>query len=587
MELLFNTPIGYTKNPLVYGKEHSVSEPRYLPPPSLQDSNSMPPLDRLPAEIRARIANELSQLDCLNLMVTNRAMYELTVPRLYQHIIVDEDFTQFSKEYDYRFYKHDPDFGTVLTVACSYINSAYTFKKLLASYTRQAAAPPIHIFQVIKMPDSINTYDYELNDTLVSFFSRLDHLQELVWMNDNFRLRFLGVLPFMTSVTSLMLNIRYSNYLTELDPFSPPPEPTDLVDTSSINSGTALCLPGLVKFYIKPYQNSIKLVKIINNFLLSGGAHVADHLQFLELHRSDKELNSPVPPVQELIVADRMQLDELDTSTISALFARLRLTHLSNLHHLALSDCIVGEGDGDLLAASIDLSRVTFLKLLNVSEWRWRHQKGLLLEKIAPSLISLKALHLDYREVLVDTIADFLTTIPSSDMHSVDLTIRLNGTKPHPDSYDAHAHALGRWRGLRHVSLEIKEELAFCDFNIPVYHAAFYRALGRCKHLTSLRLNPGTSVGEKELVRLIAQLPKLRMLDVFGAKAGGAPHLGLGTNHPTIYDEWFKVQHVALIYARENLALQYIRVNRCVFECVGGVNPRDGIDRWFDQRVRV
>lgn len=89
-------------------------------------------------------------------------------------------------------------------------------------------------------------------------------------------------------------------------------------------------------------------------------------------------------------------------------------------------------------------------------------------------------------------------------------------------------------------------------------------------------------------MNLLRTLDHLIYLDDYGQTAGGAPNLGLGMVHPSVFDEWFKVQHVALLYHEAQTHLNYVRIKSYIFDFDDdAANPRSGIDRWFEEKVRV
>lgn len=577
-------------------------------------------LHTLPYEIRLQIANELSQYDCLNLLTTNKAMYESTLPRIYQNVVVDQKYDQFSKEYDFR---SPPESGSSSYCSCSYINSAYNFTKFIVRYNELSEKwkgdffPYIRRLQVVHLPDSINTYDHELNALLGVFFGNLVHLRELVWLNDNFKLEFLEMLPDSQSVTTLVLNIKFSNYLSEL---STPESEDEYEDDDaqfsldSHSSCTAKCLsfPNLRCFQIRPFQNSSRLIRIINNLLVSSNPRrISENLKTLKLSRLDTDMTVLLPPAEDLIITARnwnsSAFNDVDLGTVDAVFAKSKLQYLSTLTTLSFNNCLVQPSDGQSLIESCNLGNLRHLALKNVSEYQVH--RGMVpeaapgeymvpgfLSHIAPHLKAVRHLLVDYREAYVDTVPEFLNSLASHSLESLDVTIRYNHTKEQSctlgDLYEQYSEAMvsnGKHQTIRRVAVEIKTENAFCDLNIPVEGPSFYLQLARCKKLQTLRISPSDATGRTNaLVKLIMELPVLSKLDVFGARAGGAPHLGLGLVHPTLYDEWFKVQHVAMVYLAGNSGLRYIRINKCLFDCVGGeVNPRDAIDGWFEREVRV
>ncbi|CCE87088.1 Piso0_005625 [Millerozyma farinosa CBS 7064] len=662
----FNSPIGYFKNPLLYNSGPAVSDfeidestgDRHAPMREVREERTSAKtgpetrctggmsLERLPLEVKLRIANELSQFDCLNLMKTSKSMYFSTLPRLYQHIIVDQNYSQFSKEYDFRYFYKPDDQSESEICSCSYIKSPYNFKRFISQYLElhdnfvnrvkefskyngDFMFPSIKHFKCIEIPDSLNTYDYDLSSNLLSFFSRLESLHELVWLNDNFRVEYLTILPNYESITDLMINIKFSNYLNDFSwvNISQNNDRKSTTNTGKSSRDKMLNFINVTNFQIRPFLNSRRLSKIIDGLLVGDNAdRISDNLKTLRLARFDKDTNALVPGYKDLVsYTEESSLSDLDLGTIKSIFINSKLKRLNNLTNLSLNNCLLMSEEANILIDSINLQQLKVLELKNISEYRILNRvndqvesirspsgdthhtqdettmngEQSFIQRIAPYLYSLRHLRIDYRECLTDTVPGFLEKIPSEQLMSLDVTVRYNSSKLHifSDSIDnllrAYAAAIisgNKRQTLRKLCVEIKEENAFCDINMPLPLNLFYEEIRQCTNLRSLRLNPGDAQNPDKVVALIEHLSHLDMLDVFGSQAGGAPHFGLGMVHPTIFDEWFKVQHVALLFLRHNPAIKYIRINKCIFECFGAsnkVNPRDGIDRWFDSLVRV
>lgn len=564
----------------------------------------------LPFEIRVKIANELSQFDCLNLLRTSKALYESTVPRLYQHVVIDENYSQFNKEISFKRYEKSPHDSryTPKEHSCTFVKSPHNFRRLLLHYTeifnsrhRMSAAkdpktwlrndrfPHIQTLRCLELPDSLNTYDHELNDQIGAFFSTLGHLRELVWLSDNFRLEYLACLPDPRTLHTIVLNIKFSNYLSELL------QAEGTTETSPSTASKLVAFPNVVNFQIRPFQNSARLQRILNSFL---GDAVLGRLQVLKLARFDKDVNVLLPPCGELVAANTDTLSEHDLRTIQAL-SESKLGRLDRLQVLLINNCLVSRRDADLLVRTVNLQNLKVLELKNVSEYQTRLEANAdtedsFLARISPHLSCLEHLALDFREAYTDTVWLFLSHFPSSVLKSLDLVLRYNETKLEAFTvdqlYSAYAEALlcGNTKStVTKLSIEIKQENQFCDLEIPLPSRQFYREISQFRNLSALRINPDVNHDSHQLIQMLKSLPKLLHLDVFGTQAGGAPNLGLGMVHPTIYDDWFKVQHVAVMYCQNIPGLRYIRINKCVFENATGVVPRDGLDLWFSQLVRV
>lgn len=563
MAFLLDVPVGYSKNPI---------EPHHTPtksftPTLLPPSSSI--LDGLPHEIRSLVAVYLNQHDTLNLALTCKELAAACLPRLYHTIIVDANYTEFSKEYD---------------LSSTYIKLLYSFKKLIQRYNQQF---PIHVILVVSLPDSTNIYDISVNEQLLSFFLRLECLHSLSWLLDNFKLEYLKGLPSQELVQQLDLNIKFSNYLGELTSDCPYFHFNNLKD-----------------FHIRPFYNQSRLVKIIDSLLVCADADAVErNLHSLRLSRFDKDTNAVLPSPRELDTAlwetaareglFASQAREYELGTLQAVFKKSKLQHVSlSLSELCLNDFLVCEKDAQLLASATDLTRLRRLELKNVSEYRQAQLEETLpgfLGTLAPLLTGLTHLNLDYRETRRDSVPMVLGSCPN--LLELDLVIRMNEIKAqHVDLeelYSDYAMKLLEQTKLTKLLVELREENSFCDVAQPT-PTALIHGIQKLRQLLALRLNPSdSSHGVEEFLLLLRSLTSLEVLDVFGTRAGGAPHMALGAVHPNVYDEWFKVQHVAFLYGETQKLLRYVRINKCIFEYTGTAEPRDEIDRWFEGRVRV
>lgn len=546
----FNVPVGYAKNPL--GAAVRMRTPLVAPPPPHGFT-----LEKLPHEIRAKIALALGQLDCLALLRVSRQMHASTAPRLYHNVKVDHNFSHFSKEYD---------------GACSYIKTAYSLRKFLASGKRLRA---VRSFLCVELPP-LNVHDHEFQRLLTAFFSALHGLRALVWLDAGFEYRYLKVLPNCAAIVLLSLNLKHGSFVADLN-----------------RDRHRLVLPRLTAFLMDSCQLTLALRD------LSALYSAACSLQFLQLSRSDHHLNDAQLLYPCLALADgNLRYNPSERNTISAIFKAN--DHFDNLTTLLLNDFLLEPEEATLLMHSVDLGKLTTLELCSISEIQRSlptHLTTSFLLRIVGGLSGLQHLLIDYRESITDSVPAFLQSLPTDRLESLDLTIRFNRSKlitfaNEAALYDSYSQALSMrdFQAIKKLSIDIKDENSYCaDINLSLpLPTSFFPFIKSCRELQSLRLSPCDGEVRRDVVELVAYMANLRYLDVFGTKAGGAPHLGLEMVHPTVYDEWFKVQHVAMIYAQCNRCLKYIRVNKCIFENTGTeVSPRDGINRWFNQRVKM
>lgn len=570
-DYILNAPIGYTKNP-DFRRGYFVSDfnmptlnlPASLPIVSRLQLCGSDLLSQLPVEIRESVVSHLDQYSCISLALTSKSWSSVCLQRLYRNIVVDTSYSEFSKEF--------PKYVT-------YINLLYSFKKLIRNYDGRW---PILNFQVIHLPDSTNVYDMHVNNHLLQFFANAGHLKSLVWLSDNFKLDFLKNLPNKSSITTLAINIKFSNYLGELSLRNPP-----------------LDFTHLSHFHLRPFHNKHRLLKVLNNIIPENASELLSTLRGLKLARFDKDTSGVAPLARELHEMSLRQPQtnatrDLETDTLKVVFKVSRLKYMPArllLTELGLNDFILDREDANLLAHSVDLHCLKKLELKSVCDSSNVDEESLgFLDTITPYLSKLASLHLDMKETTGDSCGRILAR--TTDLVELDWVIRSNDFKWHhvdrEATFSAYADSLRSKKKLKKLLLEIRDENLFCE-TVVTTPLLLIDAIGSLQQLQSLRLNSGdTTLAVEEILSVLARLHALCFLDVFGAKAGGAPHLGLGSVHPNVYDEWFKVQHVALLYKQAQTNLLYARINQCVFEFVtGGVEPRDEIDGWFDKKVRV
>lgn len=634
---LFNSPIGYFKNPIVHEKNREKNRDRdtklsssnntinsltYKSP--LSKGNGLT-LDKLPFELRVKIANELSQYDCINLLRVCKSLYISTIVRLDQHIQVDKNFSQFSKEFDYHQYM-DTEFG-IQPFSCSFIKTSYNYKKFLISYTKlfkQVTTndhfldlnlenfPYVKALYFIDIPDALNIHDHNLTDTLDQFFTTLVNLKCFIWLDNGFKLDYLWNIPKSSLITSLSLNIRNNSQLSE---FRSNTTNRSILSSSPKDLYNYQSLSMLESLYIIPFQTSNQLTKLLTK-ILKFNQNLSQNLKILKLAKFDHEITLLIYPYYSLVSNSTNQIKPQDSNTLRAIFIDCNMfqnhTILQNLSILQLSGCILNANEADLLCKSVNLENLQTLELKQISEYQLidsfidtpqpEDLEPSFLDRICPLLKNLNHLHLDYREALVDTVPRFLERLPTRNLQSLDLVIRYNTSKLQSFNQDAnllyeeYSNSIisgNNSKTLKKLAIDIKEENVFCDLTIPIPSNHFYNEIAQCKQLTSLRINPSTKTEDGShqkghIISIVSQLNKLKYLEVFGTQAGGAPHMGLEMVHPTIFDEWFKVQHVAMLYSQTNSNIQYIKINKCLFESISGdMNPRDGIDRWFNHKVRV
>lgn len=520
-------------------------------------------LDALPADVIAHLTLFLSQLDALNLAKTSRTMLHSCLPRLYASVVVEAHYTQFSKEYA----AHE-----------TYVNSLYNFKKLLRSPRRHT----IRLLRVSRLPDLTTIYDATMRDLVGSFFAGLHGLYDLAWLAGNFHIEYLARLPNRAQLERLELHFNFANF--------------------EWANKQLLRFPSLRVLLIRPFLSLARLADLLSRLLCPSELENSP-LTSLSLARADTDAPALLLPAHELSnLQDATSNADIDVHTVEALLGRGPLARLGNLSVLCLNTLLVNALDANRLVASGALGSLTKLQLKNVAEYGTsgaedleRGVSGLgnghdgFLAIIAPRLIALRLLHLDFRETRGDTIASFLERIPK--LTALDLVVRMNAVKKrHVNElqlYARYASAIARHSELTRLAVEIRQEYSYCERSTPS-PVVIVDVAANLRLLRSLRLPFVDGHDTDLLLSALRSLKNLLFFDTSGINTGGAPNLGLGMVHPNVYDEWFRVQHFAVDFYKLRETLRYVRINECVFECEKGrVNPRDVIDRWFDEKVRV
>lgn len=548
----FNAPVGYSKNPL------------NVPVPNLnartgehtETNRNTASLEQLPVDILSQVLSFADQLDVLSLAYTSKSMSMVCLPRIYKTIIVDSTYTQFNKEHQ---------------SGCTYVNLLFYLKRLLKSYN---ATYQLQNLYIVSLPDLFNVYDVELSNLISQFFTKLEHLREFVWTLIGFRLEYLFHLA-TENLHKIEVNLHSSKHPREL--------PKPFLQRS---------FPNLKSLSLCPVPNLKFMVDLLSEFLGSD----AIRLTSLKLSRYDSDIAAFAPAAEELALgfslADMTHRADFETDTITTVFKTIQRPILSRLTCLSLCNILVCVDDGKFLAKNLDLTQIEVLRLSHVSEYETEETESeelRFLEVIGPYLTKVKKLHLDFRETKKDSIAPFLALVGS--LHCLDLIVRMNEMKEANVNSETMnlqcVAALQKHKNLKKISLEFRVEKPNCE-TVGVAPLPFINSLGTFLKLRSLRISSGSETHKKQLVETIKKLNGLKYLDDYGQNAGGAPNLGLGMVHPSVFDEWFKVQHVALLYYAAQPSVKYIRIKGYIFDFdTLPANPRSGIDRWFDNKVRV
>lgn len=420
------------------------------------------------------------------------------------------------------------------TLGVTYIKSSYNIKHLI-----QTDGSLIHKLIIKGLPDSL-TFD-SINDMMVKFCKNLQ-LTQLAW-KPHFKLSFLDM---------NLLNLQTLDVDITEDIFS---GNLDFTVFKNLHNLRRLC--------IGPYTKMTVIRDIMR--------YIPSQVEVLQLTKHYKDLIEPVS--KKLLIRHHEDLD-YDLQEINDL--RYIFPTTFELKKLSLSGILVSSRQIQSFRINFQLLTTFVLKATEFNFGGDSFLKELKFE-------NLKHLAIDYRQGYQDYVPLFLSNHRL--LTKLDLVIRINDTFP----FNEDNYQIINKLPLNALSVELIQEKNLNWMNQPIRLSKlkFFRDL----QLQSCRFN----ASNEETLEFIKYQPQLKLLEVFGLNAGGSPHFALSVLHPNVYDEWFKIQHVALIYFRI-CPLDYIKLNHWIFERKSQKNtiedsvivePRDGLEEWFDNRVRV
>lgn len=523
----FNSPIGYSKNPLPVtnvsflegdssaGSEEVSNYVHHAREPKMTKFTIL----SLPLEIIVQITNYLDQFGIIALMKVNTQLYHTVRPQLYHTIVIEPKWSAFMKEF---------------TLGVTYIKSSYNIKHLI-----QTDGKLIHRLIIKGLPDSL-TFD-SINDMMVKFCKNLQ-LMQLTW-KPHFKLGFLDM---------NLLNLQTLDVDITEDIFS-----------GNLDFTVFKNLHNLRKLSIGPYTKMTVIRDIMR--------YIPSHVEVLQLTKHYKDLIEPVS--KKLLIRHHEDLD-YDLQEINDL--RYIFPTTFSLKKLSLSGLLVSSKQ--ILSFKINFDLLTTF-ILKATEFNFGGDSFIKELKFN----NLTNLAIDYRQGYQDFVPAFLANHRT--ITKLDLVIRINDTFPFKEENYKIINDLP----LNTLSLEINQEKNLNWISQPI-------RLSRLNFLRGLQLQCCRfNASNEETLEFIKHQPQLKLLEVFGLNAGGSPHFALSVLHPNVYDEWFKIQHVALIYFKI-CPIDYIKLNHWIFERKSQKNsiedsvivePRDGLEEWFDNRVRV
>lgn len=566
----------------------------------------------LPIEIKVKITNNLSQYDLVNLASVSKSFYDAAMFSLYENIVVDTSYSILNDS-----------LRTDKNQRCTYIKTKYNLKKFMKSLSQdeiQTAFPLgilVKSLKIYSLPDGVS------NMEIVNFVHRsinsLTRLSCLYWESGSRKLPLdtLQYLPNKKELTSLAINLDLSK-CTEADIHFPQLERLSVVP---FNNSDTLC-KFMQQISIETIADRIKVLQLKrqlpsmkqitrNNLNLGQSLIVTKYMVENNLARpdsveTDKSINQSMIDFQFWSFLDPIlasATNTTSTATANAPFRQLKVLDIDSVNLLA--------SDAGKVVRAFNLETLSTLSLNNVSEIQWlpeidfqltdftsaaveHFHEGLLLT-IAPHLKQLKSLRLCYQEANRDSIPHFLNLLAKNGvfLEQIDIKITWDDSKlvtvlSWEQLMQSCTKSICKHKSkLKKLSLVTQEPLRYCEVPKEIPIDSVLR-LTECKNLESLRIN-GDSL-QPTGIHILHRFPKLRFLSLRGKRSGGPPHMGLQMAHNGIMDDWYRVMHVAITLAQANKQLQFVKIDKCLFECgkSGNAIPRpDVLNNWFSKQTRV
>ncbi|CCH46394.1 hypothetical protein BN7_5987 [Wickerhamomyces ciferrii] len=561
-------------------------------------------IDKLPFEIRLKIACYLNQYDAYNLMRVNKSFFESTVSRLYHTVVIDPDYSPFNQDINQSGLKNRCQSISAIT----FIKMGYSLKCFFNTINQSLPIDDYHTqsqcsisyglliskIHFVEVPDGFNC-PFDLKFFIYNSILKLENLNKFIWdSSEALPYGIIDSLPNKDRVSSLFVNLSLKKNITSKD-------------YESFKH-----FKNLESLSLEPFINSCNLFQIFKS-LLEGNEGAPDKLKSLRIARYNSNNNflksipsSALVLTDYILELENIQLSEYDMNCILNLFILFNSydTELMKLETFALDSIVISTLDAKRLGSFINLSILTHLELRNMTEVQFpediqsamsmkdlslRLDQGFL-KSLGRKLKSLKRLSIDYREGLRDTVPSFIHMLDN--LEELDVTIRWNITKL--CTHESWKHLCFRYvkailkhsKTLKKLSLDTKEDSVFCDLHKLIF-TEYLLELRDMKNLMSLRLHGYSLQGCAPM--LVSHLPSLEFMELFGSGAGGTPHMGLQVVHEGVLDDALRVQHVAEAISKSNGHVKFIKIDKCIFEVKenGKILPRDGLGGWFGRNVRV
>ncbi|SCU88060.1 LADA_0E07932g1_1 [Lachancea dasiensis] len=591
------TPIGHSGVPLPhdYFQDVNYEVPKSATPEVLTlypNDGQRDMISNLPTEVKMHIAHKLSQYDLISLAAASSLFQRVASQALYSKIVVDANHSYLQSTSTQRNRER-----------ATYIKTRYNFNKLIEVISRPSngLGALIKCFEIIRLPDGMHRS--EIQNLMCNSLPAMTNLCKIYCGSDAVSIppRVLQLMPNKREVEALAVNVDLRQSWESIDTFE-----------------------NIQKLSIFPFVDSQRLASFLSKLLTPC---VVENLTTLRVGRDCAAVTSRSSR-QSLIVTGYMLNNNLEQPDVVEGDAVIRYNQLDlnfweflipvansglkmkSLNSFEISGVSVIPEDSSRMVQGVDLTSIRTLSFLDMQEVQLipevdyevsdftslalQHMQASFLGGLAPYLRNLQKLRLDYREPVKDSVHEFLRALKEdahASLQELDLNIHWDDSKlamwpnwetlalKYMDSILLHAATLQK------LSLVAYHDFRFYSLPKRIPSQALIH-LRLCRRLQSLRLH-GESLhpmgGE-----LISQMAHLRKLDLVGVASGGAQHMALQVMYAGVLDRWYRVIHVAIALARSNPGLQLIRIDKCLFECLGNgtVGPKTD-DEDFDTETRV
>ncbi len=572
--------------------------------PKIERSPSSVYLDTLPFEIREQISRECNQADAFHLCLTSRSLFESTISRLYQCIVIDPALRHFNKEiYKKRSIIHEPfyndsdkSFQVDLYHSSNYGSQQYSefpIATIDIAYTLVRSVGGIRAcLRTLKKDDgfkskfikrfecnnSLDLPEYEVSQAVLNIFPKLINLQSLIWKSSpEMTIEILNSLPNRDKIDTLDLEmaLRPGSWVLKL---------------SEMNFSNLRYLS------ISPYVNS-DILKLIAKMLCN-----SKNIEKLRSLYIAKDL----PNTHEISTAFSFSMvhlssEQLDLNSLTSFFKVFQNSKKKlNLLRFGIVGTLVNPQDADLLINNMELNHLINFSLSNITEVQGfgndnnnninEQRRNLIpsfLKRLEYKMPNVNVLTLDIKENLIDSLSNFIYSFKN--LKSLDLKIHWNITKL--SNYSSWNNLCEKYiesilfhkNTLKHLSIDSREESSFCD-PYKLISIKLLLQIAECKKLIGLRIH--NSSIQPYIGALVSNLPKLKYLDLFGEEGPSY----LGTKSTYLLDHWVRYEQVVNIIIAAQPNIEYIRINKYVFDVKDKSTRtviREGIDEWLDEKLLI